>query len=103
MHLLAAALTSLVITVWPGAGDDSYTRTLRCPSASPDCRALARVEDPFRPIPETAICTANYGGPQRALVRGTFRGRRIWTRFARRNGCEIARWDRHKFLFDRRG
>jgi hypothetical protein len=34
-----------------------------------------------------------------AFVRGTFRGRRVSTRFARRNGCEIARWDRVAFLF----
>jgi hypothetical protein len=34
-------------------------------------------------------------------VRGTYQGRRIWTRFARRDGCEIARWNRHRFLFDR--
>jgi hypothetical protein len=34
-----------------------------------------------------------------ALVRGTFRGRRVSIRFTRRNGCEIARWNRMAFLF----
>ncbi len=101
MQLLAAALTSLTITVWPGAGTDSFTWTLRCPSPSRACAALARLERPFAPIPKDAICTQIYGGPQRALVRGTYQGRRIWTRFARRNGCEIARWNRHRFLFER--
>ena len=101
MQLLAAALTSLTITVWPGAGPASFTHTLRCSSPNPDCAALARLENAFVPVPKEALCGAIYGGPQRALVRGTFRGRRIWTRFARRNACEIARWNRHDFLFDR--
>jgi hypothetical protein len=101
MQLLAAALTSLTITVWPGAGPDSFTHTLRCPSADRDCAALTRLERPFEPVPADAVCTQIYGGPQRAFVHGTYRGRRIWTRFARRNGCEIARWNRHRFLFDR--
>lgn len=101
MQLLAAALTSLTITVWPGAGPESFTRALRCPSSDRDCAALARIPRPFAPVPAGAVCTEIYGGPRRAFVRGTYRGRRIWVRFARRNGCEIARWDRHAFLFDR--
>jgi hypothetical protein len=44
-------------------------------------------------------CTEIYGGPQVAEVRGTFKGRRIQARFTRANGCEIDRWDRHRFLF----
>jgi hypothetical protein len=101
VQLLAAALTSLTITVWPGPGPASFTQTLRCPSKNPDCAALARLPRALVPIPSDAVCTEVYGGPQRALVRGTFRGRRVWTRFARRDGCEIARWNRHAFLFDR--
>jgi hypothetical protein len=45
------------------------------------------------------VCTQIYGGPQEAVVRGTFRGRRVSIRFTRRNGCEIARWNRVAFLF----
>jgi hypothetical protein len=45
------------------------------------------------------MCTQIYGGPQEALVTGTFGGRRVWARFSRRNGCEIARWNRIAFLF----
>ena len=56
-------------------------------------------QSPFLPTPPATICTQIYGGPQEAFVRGTFRGRRLSTRFARRNGCEIARWDRVAFLF----
>jgi hypothetical protein len=102
VHLLAAALTSLTITVWPGAGSESFTYTLRCPSPNPDCAALARVARPFAPIPPEMACAQIYGGPQRALVRGTYNGRRIWARFNRTDGCQIARWNRHRFLFDRR-
>ena len=35
-----------------------------------------------------------YGGPQKAVVKGTIGGERIWSSFSRRNGCEIARWAR---------
>jgi hypothetical protein len=41
-----------------------------------------------------SICTEIYGGPQVALVTGILAGRRIWARFQRRDGCEIARWNR---------
>jgi hypothetical protein len=36
-------------------------------------------------------------------VRGTFRGKRVWTWFKRRDGCEIARWKRVGFLFPSSG
>ena len=39
-----------------------------------------------------------YGGPQVALVTGTLRGVKVWARFRRRDGCEIARWNRVAFL-----
>ena len=103
----ATARTDLTITVWgkgrPGA---NVARTLRCqpnggtlPYRDTACRRLYAMTAPFRPVPEDAICTAIYGGPQEAHVRGTFRGRRVDAWFNRRNGCEIARWDRVAFLF----
>jgi hypothetical protein len=54
--------------------------------------------NPFAPTPPATVCTQIYGGPQEALITGTFRGRRVWARFSRRNGCEIARWNRIAFL-----
>jgi hypothetical protein len=39
-------------------------------------------------------CTQIYGGPQVARVSGRIAGRRIDRRLTRRNGCEIADWDR---------
>jgi hypothetical protein len=99
--------TELRITVWPkGNQGPSAWRTLRCDPASGTlprpvraCRRLAGQVTPFAPIPPDTACTQIYGGPQVALVTGTYRGSRIWTRLHRRNGCEIARWDRLAFLF----
>ena len=48
----------------------------------------------FAQVPQDAICTQIYGGPQKAVVKGTVGGQRIWASFRRRNGCEIDRWDR---------
>ena len=54
---------------------------------------------PFAPTPRAAACTQIYGGPQEALVTGRFRGRLVHAHFSRKNGCEIARWNRVGFLF----
>jgi hypothetical protein len=50
-------------------------------------------------VPENIACIEIYGGPQVARVTGTFRGRRVWATFRRTDGCEIARWNRVRFLF----
>ena len=111
--LVAAVLggppsTSLKITVWPNGRDKaSRVATLRCgpvggtlPRRAAACGRLAKLAgNPFAPVRADAVCTQIYGGPQEALVRGTFRGRRVWARFTRRDGCQIARWDRVSFLF----
>jgi hypothetical protein len=46
----------------------------------------------FAQVPQDAICTQIYGGPQKAVVKGTIGSQRIWASFRRRNGCEISRW-----------
>ena len=46
------------------------------------------------PVPASTICTEIYGGPQVAIVKGVLQGRRVWARFTRENGCQIARWSR---------
>ncbi len=98
----------LRITVWPqGRDHPARTRTLRCaptrgslPRAAAACRRLnAFADNPFAPTPPGTACSQIYGGPQEALVQGRFRGRRVWARFTRRDGCAIARWQRIAFLF----
>jgi hypothetical protein len=59
--------------------------------------ALAAVEqfgeEIFFPEPRPdRICTQQYGGPQVAVVKGWFRGRKVLSQFSRTDGCEIARW-----------
>jgi hypothetical protein len=97
--------TRLEISVWR-AGTDGPVRvaTVECPvlgdtSMGDTCDQLDALEDPFAPLPEGAVCTQIYGGPQVAEVRGTYRGETVNARFNRTNGCEIERWDRIAFLF----
>ena len=111
--LAAAAIalgpsTSLAITGWTEGRDSGFARTwtLRCapvggtlPGAAAACRQLLALRAPFAPVRPRTACTEIYGGPQEALVTGTFRGRRVHARFNRVNGCEIARWDRVAVLF----
>jgi hypothetical protein len=59
------------------------------------CRE-ARIQASFlasQPDP-TRVCPLIYAGPESAHFRGTIGTRRIDRRFARRNGCETADWDR---------
>jgi Subtilisin inhibitor-like len=100
--------TSLRISVWLEGRTSGEARVwrLHCvpssgthPRAASACARLAALDDPFRPVPPDAICTQQYGGPSEALVTGRFRGRRIWARFNRRDGCHISRWQKHAFLF----
>jgi hypothetical protein len=67
-------------------------------SSLPDpVAALAAVEKHgeaiFFPKPgPPKLCTQQYGGPQVAVVSGTFHGRPVESVFSRTDGCEIARW-----------
>jgi len=112
MSILAAILvasTSLNITVWPnGMGPQApkKTYTLRCapvggtlPKRAAACTKLMRIERPFAPTPAGTACTMIYGGPQVALVTGSFRGKQIRAMFGRKDGCQLARWNRVGFLF----
>jgi hypothetical protein len=102
MTLLATAVTALTITVWPsGIGGPSERWTLRCgptggtlPARVAACRKLNSLSAPFQPIRQGVSCTQIYGGPAVARVTGRFRGNRVWAEFRRRDGCEIARWER---------
>jgi hypothetical protein len=100
--------TVLDIKAWPGGKDAGRSRQwkLYCeraggthPNPEKACEHLARLEDPFAPTPENAICTNIYGGPAVAEVDGLYRGETVDARFSRIDGCEIARWDKHAFLF----
>jgi hypothetical protein len=99
--------TDLRIIVWPnGRSGDKHEATLRCspaggtlPDAEEACRRLESMERPFvRPMGQD-VCTEIYGGPALAEIRGTFDGSQVNATLARSDGCEIALWDRHQFLF----
>jgi Subtilisin inhibitor-like len=96
--------TSLRITFWADSAKplDRVSWTLRCnpPAGSlpRPARACTRLLPGgvrlFAPVPTNALCTEIYGGPQKARVVGTLKGRLVRTAFSRTNGCEIARWQR---------
>jgi hypothetical protein len=96
--------TSLTITYWDDEQSSAAPQrwTLRCnplggtlPNRKRACGKLSSLPlGAFARVPEDAICTQIYGGPQKAVVKGTIGSRRIWSSFRRRNGCEISRWQR---------
>jgi hypothetical protein len=100
------SLTALTISISAGKQDQlTKVWTLTCPDRGTlprprrACERLAAIKNPFAPVPKSAACTLVYGGPKVADVSGRFRGRRVSAHFSRTNGCEIARWNRVRFLF----
>lgn len=99
--------TDLRIVVWPsGKGAPPKSWTLRCrpaggslPRRARACRLLAAQRRPFRPVRRDAVCAKVYGGPAVATVRGRLRGKVVRASFKRTDACQIARWQRLRFLF----
>jgi hypothetical protein len=84
--------------------DDGFgvraTWTLTCdpvggshPSPSTACGVLgASGAEALPGSPTDQMCTQEYGGPQKALIRGTWRGKALSSQLTLENGCEISRW-----------
>ena len=95
-----AGAAQLTVLLDDGTGVRS-TWTLSCeppggnhPDPVKACGVLgANGDKAFRPTPATAACSQIYGGPQKALVRGTWRGKAVNAQFDLENGCEVARWN----------
>jgi hypothetical protein len=99
--------TQLTISFWPeGRGTGTPQRwTLRCdpaggtlPRAAAVCRQLYALPKPFAPRSKSLVCTDQFGGPQQAVISGSYKGSRTWIMLGMRNGCEIARAKRLAFL-----
>lgn len=94
-----APQTRLTVTVWdrPDAEPRTFELTEAPPAGThprPEA-AVAAIEAaprPFEPVPRDAMCTQIYGGPQRAVIEGVWRGQRVHASYDKKNGCEIARW-----------
>ena len=85
----ASSVADLTIEVEPGG----KTGTVQC-DAEADCPDIAAVDPKvFEPTPGNVACTQQYGGPETATVKGTFKGEPVDAKFSRQNGCEIARWE----------
>ena len=103
----AGGTTALRIVVRASPDGTRRVATLRCnpargtvarPGAA--CRRLiSGGRALFAPTPRGVACTQIYGGPQVAVVSGTYMSRRVWARFRRTDGCQTERWNRVAFLF----
>ena len=99
--------TQLEITFWPGGRSkgEAQTLTLSCDpsggthqSPAAACEQLYALDEPFAPPPADEMCTELYGGPEEALITGTYRGEPVSYKLARTNGCEIDRYEKLSFL-----
>jgi hypothetical protein len=91
-----AAVADLVVEVEP----DGKSGTVKCDAAE-DCPDVAALEPSvFEPTPGNVACTQQYGGPEKATVKGTFKGQSVDASFSRENGCEIARWEDAKPILE---
>lgn len=88
-----------VTVEYAGVGGRSGTWTLACPGGGshPDpqraCAVLdAHAADTLLATPTGRVCSQRYGGPERAEVHGSWRGRPVAARLHRTDGCGIAQW-----------
>ena len=112
----APARTWVFVTLWPQgkeSGKDPLNLALWCRgpggehggayrpiTARRACTRLVRAgAKAFKPIPGNAVCRMIYGGPAEARVEGFVAGTPVAAHFSRGDGCEIARWDKLRFLF----
>lgn len=94
-----AASARLEITLDDGFGIRSVW-TLRCspaagnhPEPAKACGVLgANADRAFAPPAKGQACTQQYGGPQKALIKGTWKGRAVNAQFSLEDGCQIGRW-----------
>jgi Subtilisin inhibitor-like len=103
----ATPSTDLQMRVWAeGQGNGEMQRwSLRCapaggtlPRPAAACLRLQSMQSPFAPLSKDLQCTQIYGGPQEAVISGTFRGNKIWVKLTARDGCQIARAKKLAFL-----
>jgi hypothetical protein len=72
------------------------------PDPAAACAALARNGATALPaVGPGKMCTQVFGGPQTALVTGTWRGQEWNSRLNRADGCQTARWDALEGLLPR--
>jgi hypothetical protein len=92
-------LASLVVRVDDDGDGPNAARELElecdAPTDSSACGAAAGTSAAdLAPTEEGKACTQLFGGPQTASIKGTLRGEEVDATFSRRDGCEIARWER---------
>lgn len=95
------AETALTVTLDPGDGATVEEWTLTCdppdgthPNPPAACATLDEVDpEVLEPVPPDQACTQIYGGPQMAVLSGSWHDEPVETKFSRENGCEIMRWD----------
>ena len=100
----------LVISVKDGSGRTTTWR-LTCdppggthPDPEAACQALEKAgATALRPVPKGLSCTQVYGGPETAVITGTWRGQAVSSRLSRINGCEISRWNALEGLLPKGG
>jgi hypothetical protein len=92
-----AASTELTVRLDPDGKGPAEAKEARVRDA-----AGLRPAD-FEPVPDDVACTQQFGGPETATVSGTLNGRAVDARFARDNGCEIARWEKVSALLAEAG
>ena len=98
----------IALSVQVDVGDGAVVKhTLRCSPTSGNhpnrwaaCKVLlAGGVAVLKPVPSDAMCTQVYGGAQKAVVTGTWNGKKVSAKFTRTDGCQISRWDAVKALF----
>ena len=104
-----AAATQLTVRVDADGDGAEPARQARIvceqePGEGGPCAAAAKLRPAdFEPTPDDVACTQLYGGPETATISGTLEREQVDGRFARNDGCEIARWEKVSALLAEAG
>jgi len=104
----SAPVTELTVRVDPdGKGPEPAKQArISCDAdgRGEGCAAAAGLRPAdFEPTAADIACTEQFGGPQTAKVSGSLEGERVEGSFSRRDGCEIARWDKLAAVLEQAG
>jgi hypothetical protein len=100
-----APSAQLVVRVDPDGTGSAPAKELTLSCASPGESAACRSADGLKaadlePVSPKRVCTDIFGGPETATISGRLEGKPVSARFSRRNGCEVARWERVAALLE---
>lgn len=104
----ASTLNSLVISFSNGTDNTWISKKLVCSpvggsikNSKSICGKLIKLSNPFPKANADEVCAELYMGPEKAVVKGIWKGKNVNLTFDKTNSCTNSRWQALSFLFNK--